>query len=435
MKRLFAASRDRERPARRRGFTLVELMVAVTGGLFVSIAVFMLAKHSTGFYQSEARVGNATFGNLVGFNRLRTDIARAGYLTTPNVRTDPSVCGDPTVNSWPARLEELASIRITQTATVPSILSDPDNGRQPDEILLAGSYASPDQFETGPIFVSGTTRAVQLRFNSTAMARLGYLDANAAQQTALLESVFGTGRALRIVDKTGGEQYGRIVGVQNGTQPQVLINPTSPPFQERATSAFRCGINDLGVGSLVNVVNLVRYRIQEASGAEFAGFDPAVNPSTEPPTDAERTELVRSELDVNGDVIASTVEVVAEFAVDLKFGISVANTISPPSVAGAGWDQTTLTTFAPGTNQVYNWANDPSLTSANQGPERIRSIRARLSVRSREADRQNEVPTGSSIAPGFYRMKLGTDDDGFPLYARVRTVQADIALRNQLNSI
>ena len=44
------------------GFTLVELMVALTGGLFVSLAVFALARDSGRFYQREARIANATIG-------------------------------------------------------------------------------------------------------------------------------------------------------------------------------------------------------------------------------------------------------------------------------------------------------------------------------------------------------------------------------------
>ena len=54
-------------------------------------------------------------------------------------------------------------------------------------------------------------------------------------------------------------------------------------------------------------------------------------------------------------------------------------------------------------------------------PQRVRTVRARLSVRSREADRETE------IAGGLYRFKLADKQ-----YARVRTFQADIALPNQL---
>ncbi len=55
--------------------------------------------------------------------------------------------------------------------------------------------------------------------------------------------------------------------------------------------------------------------------------------------------------------------------------------------------------------------------------QHLRAVRARLSVRSREADRSEPVGL-----PGLYRIGLG-DDGGAP-FARVRTFQADIALHN-----
>ena len=70
-------SRRRRTRATRAGFTLVELMVAVTGGLFVSIIVFSISKNSARFYQSETRVGEATLGGMVGFERLRNDVQDA----------------------------------------------------------------------------------------------------------------------------------------------------------------------------------------------------------------------------------------------------------------------------------------------------------------------------------------------------------------------
>ena len=75
------------------GFTLVELMVALTGGLFISLAVFALSRDSGRFYQSETRLANATVGGMLGFERLRTDIARAGFLISPNAVRDPRLCG------------------------------------------------------------------------------------------------------------------------------------------------------------------------------------------------------------------------------------------------------------------------------------------------------------------------------------------------------
>jgi Tfp pilus assembly protein PilW len=74
-----------------RGFTLVELMVALSGGLFLSAVVFALSRDTTRFYQQETRVASATLAGLVGFERLKSDIQRAGYLSTPNIQTDPRI--------------------------------------------------------------------------------------------------------------------------------------------------------------------------------------------------------------------------------------------------------------------------------------------------------------------------------------------------------
>src|SRR3569832_1486361 len=92
-----------------RGFTLVELMVAMVGGLFVSMTVFALAKHSSSFSMQQSRVSDATLQTTVGFERLRNDISRAGFLSTPNIVDDPSVCRGAVYPTW---LRRLASVYI-----------------------------------------------------------------------------------------------------------------------------------------------------------------------------------------------------------------------------------------------------------------------------------------------------------------------------------
>ena len=75
-------------------------MVAITAGLFVAVAAFALAKQGSRFFQQEARVANAQFSATLGFDRLRADISRAGFLTTANIQRDPFVCGN--TAGWPA---------------------------------------------------------------------------------------------------------------------------------------------------------------------------------------------------------------------------------------------------------------------------------------------------------------------------------------------
>jgi hypothetical protein len=129
------------------------------------------------------------------------------------------------------------------------------------------------------------------------------------------------------------------------------------------------------------------------------------------------------ELDTTGAVIAGTQELIAEYAVDLQFGLTFVSSVLN------GTDPT-LASLPPGHADVGLWAGPTPGLAANQGPELVRTVRTRLSIRSREADRSGAVTATSTVAPGLYRIRLGTVG-GRPAFARVRTLQADIGLRNQ----
>jgi type II secretory pathway pseudopilin PulG len=416
------------RASRARGFTLVELMVALTGGLFVSVAVFMLAKQATGLYQSEARMSNATLGSVIGFERLRLDIERASFLASPNLRRDPKRCGVPDA-SWPAYLSHLAGIFI-EPSTTTGMPVQLGNGITPDEITLAGSYASADSFPAHSITATGTNHVVQLETSFGGMARLGYQNMISPEtQKALLDTVFGAGRALRIVDPEGNEQYGTILTTQGGQYPTILLQPTSPNILYRGTNTtLKCGVSGVGLYHTVNVVNIVHYAIRNMTGdARFAALFSAgttvAGAGATPTTDVGRTELVREELDTSGNPVVNSQEIIAEFAVDLSFGV----TVSALATGASGSQLEQLQSFAPGATTTA-WAGNTT-NLVNVGPQRIRGVRARLSVRSREADRLGNMPSGGIIGPGLFRIGLGAG--GIAPFARVRTVQADIAIRNQ----
>jgi prepilin-type N-terminal cleavage/methylation domain-containing protein len=405
-----------------RGFTLVELMVALTAGLFVSIIVFMLARDGARFYQGETRVANATLAGVMGFERLRSDLSRAGFMSSPNIRRDPSVCGDPAGDaSWPLELGRMASLRIDTPPAATSALSD--NGRDPDRIVLSGSYSAVDEFPMWGVTDTGSYYAVALQPQIGELGRMGYAAMSPADQAALLSSIFGVGRALRIVDPSGKAQYGTIKGVVGGASPEVDLSET-PILHFRGASSTTCGLSSNDTG-YVNVVNFVQYQIESLAGDKQ--YAPLYDNSD--PWDAGRTELVRQELDVTGKPIDGTEEVVAEYAVDLRFGLTVVNGFANPADPV---DPTTLT-YEPGNAQVLNWAGDTSKNNTpNQGPELVRAVRVRLSVRSRDPDRQTNVDpaTVPGLAAGFYRMGLGPN--GTAPFARVRTLQSDVSLTNQL---
>lgn len=394
----------------KRGFTLAELLVSLTGALFISIAMFSIAKHTSALYQREARVSTANMTAVVGFERLRADLSRAGFMASPNIQRDPRICGRPaTEPGWPSQLSELASLRIEDVPSkeLPDVI--PANGLTPQQITLGGNYSTSEAFAARSITESGGNYVVTLQVRSGAMSRLGYSEIG-ADRLALLESAFPAGRALRIVDKAGRHHYGSISRVTAGDDPSITLTGDSPAIRFRSDSAIGCGIRGAATGALVNTVNFIRYTLRDLRGEpRYAPVFRGLGPSY----DDTRIELVREELDTQGNVLPETVELIAEYAVDLRFRLTVAPTTSTPlryiDEAGAS-----------------DWAGALEDLPIGQGPQLVRTVHSWLSVRSREADRQGNT----SVEDGpVYRIDLNTDTEN--TFARVRTIQARIALHNQ----
>jgi len=395
-----------------RGFTLVELMVATVAGMFVSITVFTLAKHASAFAMRQSRVADATLQSVIGFERLKADIARAGFLSTPNVAHDPAVCrgaiDDPSYPDW---LKRLASIRI-EAASSPSEEST-RNGLSPKSLVLAGSYDSHDLFVARSV-TQEAPPVVYLSRTSLGMANIGYEPTTGA--TALAR-VFKPGRALRITDDGGGVQFARISGVTGGENPTVTL-AAAPGVQFRASSVDRCGVRGHG-NDFVNVVNFIRYDIKSLSSGhpELAKMYRG-GPSYE----STRRELVREEVDVDGVADATTLELIAEYAVDLDFSLFVAENESDPLERLSGAD-------------VATYAGNVEGLATGNGPQLIRAVHAWLSVRSQEADRTSALALATTApGPNLLRISVNPTDATQPPFARVRTLQSTIPLPNQMRA-
>ncbi len=404
------------------GFTLVELMVALTGGLFISLAVFALSRDSGRFYQGETRIANATIGGMLGFERLRTDIARAGFLSSPNATLDKRLCGNPDSN-WPVALQNLASVRVTTPlGTYPAL---GNNGRTPPALLLAGAYASSDLFGVTS-YMNGNRIVFRLgnlypgHPAQPALLRLGNGDWPTA---AAIASVFPVGGALRIV-QNGRQYYGVVDSTVGGGDPSVTI--TNVPPIKQLGDPLGCGLNVIGSAAskaTINPVNFIRYQLgTPRTVTGLANYQPLYAASSggdAAPGESGRTELMRVEQALDGSDIDGTEEVVAEYAVDFNLQLTVATNYSTCC-------DPTLTVIPPSSAQFATYTG-AVFGSPNTMPERIRSVRVRLGVRSREGDRSTTLanPTGG----GLFRFNLGTGNaDAF---ARVRTFQADVFLHNQ----
>jgi pilin/secretion family protein with methylation motif len=401
-------SRCRHARGPTRAFTLVELMVAMVASMFVAIAVFGLAKHASAFATQQSRIADATLQSVVGFERLKADISRAGFLTTPNVVKDPAMCRPSLDPLYPAGLARMASVFIepvpgTQLSTESTL-----NGLSPSRIVLAGSYSSPDLFVARSISQTDPP-VVYLSLTSLGMANIGY---QPAMDASTLATVFPPNRALRILDDAGHVQFGTIASVAGGPNPSITLE-TEPNVQFRAlNTTSKCGIRGLG-NDFVNVVNFIRYDIRSLE--DVLTLPGLGGPSYE----SGRRELVREELDVTGSPIAGTLELVAEYAVDLGFSLFVAADDSSPLTRVAG-------------GAVAQYAGDPTGLSAGNGPQLIRAVHAWLSVRSQEADRTSGLSlTTTAPGPSMLRISVNPTDPTQPPFARVRTLQSTIPLNNQ----
>ncbi|WP_437328750.1 PilW family protein [Sorangium sp. So ce381] len=427
-----------------RGFTLVELLVAMAAGLVVSLAAFLLSKNATRFFQNEARASASHLAATIGMNRLTADLQRAGYLSSPNILLDPEVCQVP---ASPVGLRRLAGISILRQGSEflhgTELSQSIANGLHPDSIIIGGSLNSTELFEFRKISDESGDWIVELNPSSTAVQRTLERARGGGQS---LTQIFAPHRFLRIMVR-GQEKflYGVIdqVNVVGDPPLEIRITLKADPGLPTLVGLADCGVTpggSTGDGGWVNVVSRVRYDIRSLAGKGTA-YDPLVAPVTPALTgDNGRTELVRVELNENDVELPDTLELIAEYAVDLKFGISVAQESTTPGVTNP--QITRYPIMATDNALVYSAA--AAIDAGPPGtPQRVRAVQVRLSTRTRAPDRDVGLPV--PVGPDGRRLRFlipgivasantygNTAPSGSPpVYARMRTLYADIALPNQ----
>ncbi len=424
-----ASIRSRSRRGRRRdrGFTLVELLIAVTAGLLVSGAAFILARNATRFFQHEARISSAQLSAVMGMERLLADIDRAAFLSTPNIHTNPKRCpqnvGVPNAAQGMTRLAGVSLENGGSVYGANPLAQSVANGMSPDRITIGGSFDNNEAFPVSNVAPgAGGNFTIYLQREAHEMRR-----ALAAGKD--LAKSFRAGRVLRFVDASAAKEY---YGIISGFDPlNMAVQVAASPLMPNKLGVQTCGLG-LGsdTGGVVNPVSRVRYEIRSlANHPTYKNLVAAV--SAEASGDAGRSELVRVELDANDGEMPDSLELVAEYAVDLKFGLTVfAQGTIPPSELSAcatlpGTDVYTCPIPMP--PQVYAAVAGPVTGGAR--PELIRSIQVRLATRARAPDRDADLGAGPDGRK--YRFKIDLPGTPVPKFARMRTIYAEKYLRNQ----
>lgn len=408
--------------ARKRGFTLVELMISLVMGLVVSLAAVALAGAATSSFHEEARLSVTEMAARMAAERLRQDLMRVSYMATGNIKVDPKVAHAASA-AVPragriASLDNLRGVRINfPNVPTPSAISA-SNGLNPDTLDLVGNFTT-DESYGGTITkdagaCSGNHQLVTLNPNLDAAVRqlaqgpLGL----AANVTAAFQP--GAKGLVQVTDAGGCKHYAEVCdareegGLVKVSLGGMTIDGDYPVFYAHAGTSFGsidaandCGTSEPGPVTIAPI-SWIRWRVA---------------PSTvvaEPALEGAKSDIVRTVCDWAGyanGICAGTAEVVAEYGVDLKLGVMVAKTDG------------TLAVYDLDSNAADISALTGGITPGIPGPQSVRSIRYRVATRAALPDRDRDLDSGAPFFLTRYNTGAG--------WARVRTIVSEVALTNQ----
>jgi prepilin-type N-terminal cleavage/methylation domain-containing protein len=458
------------------GFTLIELTIALMAGLIVAMGIVGLSRAATNTFNEEMRNAGAEAALRAAVDRLRADLQRAGYMSTGNILQDPSmpvggVTAASPVASIPVTMlgiRNLASILLTDGGSLANnglaLSASQSPALAPDLIRIAGNMTTTEQFEVAVIPPTpnvGNCQRILLSPTSAAMYRLNAVGAAfAAEELRELFQPVPIGLAtqfiVRVVDSSGRTQYvATCPEAAPGSSPAgfTVVNGISYPYvdidsngvggTQLLTAAQTGGVSSFtgyGAGAWINPVQIVQWEVTGPAGVpgEPAQYVKALNnlPLQAGTADPNKYDLMRTYVDATGALVPQTSEIVAEFAVDLDFAFTVETAANNQSGA------TSLVTYPFDSTLSNAWAPS-ALTAAlpppGQGPERIRSVRARLVTRTALPDRRATIPAQNAATEGFlYRYCVVAPCPATPdntlRWARGRTMTTEVALPNQSRS-
>ncbi len=392
----------------KKGFTLVELMVALVVASIVLYGVYMLYEKSSSAFRVQNQIADLVQSLRFGAEHLKRDMARAGFQSTTNSETDPAVC----FNEAAMPLLGLIIRRDGEIDPIDSTVWNP--GVNPN--ILPTSVAMLGDFWSRGAFITGRVSGSQVELNRGYYydpGDDGVLDSAAFPSDDVLEYWFREHRMLRLVTQSGQEMYYRIQsfspdgGGPAGTWPVVTLNQAVPI----AFDGTGCGVEGEGTGLLVNPVGYVRYRIAR---------------DVRPEAPDGKYDLVREELDPDTlDPVPRTMLVISEYAVDLHFydfifddGTRLQPSLTRISAVDAWLDSTSVS--GAGGEGRLGWSVGPE-------PDRLRSLTMKLSVRTPTEDPNNPHRLRTGRFAPLETFMVDPLRDGS---ARVRSAATRVMLNN-----
>lgn len=382
------------RRQRRAGFTLVELMVAMTLGALVIASVYTLGGSASRDFQAQQRITQLQLATRLALDRVRRDVERAGLHGTPDSQVER-------LGATPVR--RVVAVRL-QNDAARAVLDAAGSGNttaQGDLLTLVGNFSTSDAYLVRSLNDTGDTVFLQTSwqgFRRSFVVLDG--DSNDVVDAGLFQDVFRAGRMLHIQTIAGNHFFVRVVGANVvGDNATVQFTP--------AIGVGGTAVVGLAEGALVAPLSEIQY------GLEANAPDLPANPDED--ITGTNVSLVRREIDMaSGTVVAGSTRTVLEWAVHFDV-----DAILDDTAIGMAPSALSLT--------QYDDANAEAQIAAR--PARVRALLVTLGARTREQDRSFPWIAPVAGAP-LVRFRVFDGRDGA---AHVRTSSAEIGLPNLIH--
>ena len=434
----------------KRGFTLIELMVAMVVGLATITSVYSLGSAMSKQFYQEQRVATSQGASRVALMELRRDISRAGLFGTPNAAKEASCDGtNPRLPAYGGGNLPLAAFQFYPDADL-SVL-DPDGVNttvRADRLRILTSLYLTDQLlvestsaDGQTIVLNSGTQAYRRTFawgqaatpitsGATPDYLAGTLDWDSAWggETTSWKGIaqkgaraFQTGSVLHIESPSGRHFFRKVFNKSGNTQGQIRLQVG--PAKLPVGSACLPGAAE---SSQIAPLQWVEYAIVDPFdtaevGADFFDFEgmffidldptnPSFNLKDTVASDlieSPNRVLVRRVLDATtGNVKVNTTQIIAEFVTHFSVGFLRDTNSGNPAAA-----------------PVLEFWGKGDESTINSNPEDIRSVIIELGVRTPLED-----PNLPFIADaGTTRFEVDKDQYGS---ARMRIMRIEVPVMN-----
>lgn len=264
----------------RRGFTLIELMVAVLVGAIVVAGIYMMYSVSAKGYRIQGQTLDALGQLRTAVHQIRADLRSAGFNAPSQSAIEPWVTTAPNVVLSAVAVED---DEVSATVHEPTVNTDID----PQTLRILGDFWAHRSYQSARIVDNGATSTVTLE----------WVQGDPPSDTvhgneAEFARIFTTSRFLRVepFGVARAEYVFRIVSADFAAGvPTVTVNGGIP-------------VTGFGAGAEVTVLGYVRYRLRHATE-----YDP----------NSSKYDLVREEVDAStGNGLGALT--VAEYVVDFR---------------------------------------------------------------------------------------------------------------------